>query len=678
MQNYHPILPSLPKESDGFRIFELLQPRINTSSEEIHGNFHSARLSSHVEYEALSYCWGDPTRKHSIQIDGKPFPVTDNLYYSLRHLRHQDQSRYLWIDAICIDQQDFDERSHQVGLMRYIYNEARHVVVWLGAEAGNSRAGMTLAEQLLRAYHQRESTRDSRMYQHLQDLGISAVYDLPEFYGGDRYRAFFQIFNRPWFERGWVIQEVATAKRVTVQCGSSVLGFEDLLLCLGYLNDMDMTSLIGQSNIVRLIRIGLTRQAFQRGQAQSLLVLLTRHSDIRTTDPRDRIYALSGMSLNTTIDQTTDERPGLDIKADYRADVEDVYRSFVVELITKTRSLDVLFTPRDPNCVSDLLLPSWVPDFTLPYHQIFLLGGPGSKSMAAGASKCHPSFDIVHDMTRNRNQHLLGVSGIIFDTVVAISDYWPFEPQEDIDDDDSEIASMASKLLSSCRIYLEIRWRYIQSHEVARLSPWPWRARPKLYVTGEPLEEALWAICIAGNTSQSSPAAAKSTRSLSYKSWRHDFRRYGLLRLLPFTALQYFFLIIGLVLKSLGLFLCGCCCLCCVPGYFRPKGHWHNLMTGLAGRRLLRTRSCWIGVAGGDLAIGDRLALLEGGGAVAVVRDTKSDLVKEGNNETVVADAEEGGDDGQRLWTLAGDAHVHGVMDGRLYKTERCRKIWLC
>ena len=126
-----------------------------------------------------------------------------SLYYALHHLRQPDQSRYLWIDAICINQEDLDERSQQVGLMRQIYSQASHVVVWLGPEADDSPVGMALAQNLCEAYHKRASAGDSRQYQHLQDGGLSAVYRLPAYRRGPDFPAFFTLFRRAWFKR-WV------------------------------------------------------------------------------------------------------------------------------------------------------------------------------------------------------------------------------------------------------------------------------------------------------------------------------------------------------------------------------------------------------------------------------------------------------------------------------------------
>lgn len=90
-------------------------------------------------YEALSYTWGSKHTTDTILLDGKPCLVTSNLNDALRRLRHPDESRILWVDAICINQQNDTERSQQVGLMRRIYSQASKVVIWLRSRKCDKR-----------------------------------------------------------------------------------------------------------------------------------------------------------------------------------------------------------------------------------------------------------------------------------------------------------------------------------------------------------------------------------------------------------------------------------------------------------------------------------------------------------------------------------------------------------
>ncbi|PVH80544.1 heterokaryon incompatibility, partial [Cadophora sp. DSE1049] len=83
-------------------------------------------------YDALSYTWGHAYINVESRCDGHIFRIRPHLRDALLRIRLSDQSTYLWADAICIDQSNVQERGHQVGIMRQIYQHAKQVVVWLG------------------------------------------------------------------------------------------------------------------------------------------------------------------------------------------------------------------------------------------------------------------------------------------------------------------------------------------------------------------------------------------------------------------------------------------------------------------------------------------------------------------------------------------------------------------
>ncbi|KAJ1714858.1 heterokaryon incompatibility protein-domain-containing protein [Aspergillus flavus] len=155
-------------------------------------------------YEALSYVWGIGGGPQSILIDGRAFRVTQNLHSVLLRLRNHSVVRLLWIDAICINQKDDREKSHQIQLMRTIYGEAWRVIVWLGEEADQSSEALEAI---------RKAAEDA------------SVDDLPKGYSRDRpdrekhLPSSLALVQRPWFQRIWVLQEVALARDIIIMCG---------------------------------------------------------------------------------------------------------------------------------------------------------------------------------------------------------------------------------------------------------------------------------------------------------------------------------------------------------------------------------------------------------------------------------------------------------------------------
>jgi hypothetical protein len=89
-------------------------------------------LNENSDYEALSYTWGSETPLKTISLNGHNFNIRENLDSALRHLRLKDKPRMMWVDAICINQRDNQEKAREVRRMRDIYSRAQNVVVWLG------------------------------------------------------------------------------------------------------------------------------------------------------------------------------------------------------------------------------------------------------------------------------------------------------------------------------------------------------------------------------------------------------------------------------------------------------------------------------------------------------------------------------------------------------------------
>jgi hypothetical protein len=119
----------LERESSEIRILTLLP---GSWDEEIHCRLRKASLDLNPEYEALSYAWGDLLHTKHIHLDGHTIEVTSNLEVALRYLRRPSEELSLWVDALCIDQSDDSEKSHQVALMDKVYKQCSQVYIWLG------------------------------------------------------------------------------------------------------------------------------------------------------------------------------------------------------------------------------------------------------------------------------------------------------------------------------------------------------------------------------------------------------------------------------------------------------------------------------------------------------------------------------------------------------------------
>jgi hypothetical protein len=116
---------------DGTRLV-ILEP-CATWGDVIHCRLVHVTFGQMPKYEAPSYTWGSEDSQNAIVIDGKTFLISDNLWEALVRLRKPCKERFLWIDAICINQDDIPERNQQLRIMPHIYSRAQMVLVWLGS-----------------------------------------------------------------------------------------------------------------------------------------------------------------------------------------------------------------------------------------------------------------------------------------------------------------------------------------------------------------------------------------------------------------------------------------------------------------------------------------------------------------------------------------------------------------
>jgi hypothetical protein len=116
-------------------------------------------------YETLSYVWGTDTGTHEILIHNggneRAVKLTSNLYEALIQLRLPDKSRTIWADQICIDQENLQERSHQVQFMNRLYRRAGHVLVWLGLDTeGNAHSAFKFIITLDQIFHNTDKSME--------------------------------------------------------------------------------------------------------------------------------------------------------------------------------------------------------------------------------------------------------------------------------------------------------------------------------------------------------------------------------------------------------------------------------------------------------------------------------------------------------------------------------------
>lgn len=254
-------------------------------------------LDQAPEYEAISYTWGDNSRTQEILIDGCRFKITQNAYDSLYNRSFYARTVRVWIDSICIDQEDPIEKAKLVRLMTKIYKQASQVIVFLG----NRPDAHMINDVLVELNRRRKWYDDSVLGEELH-----REYILQE--ASPRWQPFLNFLDQPWFGRILVLQEVAVAKTVHAIYGNRYIDWETLVEVLRtFISEIsaDCQSLLYSaenynsrqvSNAPAYASIMTTiNQLLQEGESLALIFLQLTHS-FKATDPRDKLFALMGMS----------------------------------------------------------------------------------------------------------------------------------------------------------------------------------------------------------------------------------------------------------------------------------------------------------------------------------------------------------------------------------------------
>ncbi len=340
----------------------------------------NVQLSWRTKYEALSYAWGDASITRPLACSGRSIDVAASLHDALTDLRLPQSRRYLWVDAVCINQADNEEKAKQIMLMRHIYSAARRVLIYLGkmdpSVDGALRDLARLDWAFLPLHIRRFCSREGM---------AGLITRLPEMKPIEDdafdWAPVISLLQRPWFQRTWVIQEAVLAKRALVICGDQSVAWavlERVALSInayhGFVKSVPGYDKIDRAmHAVNLVR-SARRDAYRstpvpwllllhppslrsRREYSKLLDLVQETRVFGCTDPRDKIYGMLGITREDT-------RSGY-LVPDYRNSPGQVYWKFVLWEILHNRSLRVLSLTSDKaSGGAEFASPSWVPDFT--------------------------------------------------------------------------------------------------------------------------------------------------------------------------------------------------------------------------------------------------------------------------------------------------------------------------
>ncbi|KAI0892970.1 HET-domain-containing protein [Annulohypoxylon nitens] len=301
------------------------------------------------EYFALSYCWGDDTHKSSIEVNGETIHVTKNLAAALRYSDFHPGT-LIWADAICINQQDVNEKAHQIRLMGLIYSKAQATAVWLGDEEKDTRYARTFLEEV-------EPDDQDGLGSISGDKFTTALSNTP--HPIRSLRGLHELLTRPYWERVWIIQEIAKARTVYVRCGSLCFNLGSVIASTEHMDDLPQRSriLISAIHEFRLQE----SEARRGGLRMSLLQALIKSRHSLATNPRDKVYALLNLA-----------RDGNDLvpTPTYTEPVEEVFRELTMTFFQSPHPMEaMILSSRAPLNAKSEAQPLWAVDWSdLAFH----------------------------------------------------------------------------------------------------------------------------------------------------------------------------------------------------------------------------------------------------------------------------------------------------------------------
>lgn len=444
-----------------------------------------------VTYQAISYTWGTEEPTCSISLNGYVFKVRPNVYELLNNRRSWTNTPVLWIDSICINQEDTSERNSQVPLMKEIYERATDVLIWLGTA---SDAGLAV-RQIATLYLQTNAVDHTASL----DGTIRKLWDRQKRsrFNDASLRALAEMFSHNYWERTWIVQEIAAAARLSVCYGGYSVSWESYQRVVNFFADSTRgeamlllaspasvgSSLSGLINVPGMERM---RRAYARGERRRLDTLLRAHIKYKAKDPRDKIYALQGISRDPQA-----------VVVDYDREVGDVYLDAACYLLKQETLVDTLqyagigWNPVALDPPGPITTPSWVPNWSQPRTL---------ESLAcSGANYKTSSWDRASIALYPDN--IISPLGVIIDELVDFTA--PFSP--------STTAPAESRLIAGEDFYRRATQLYFEAVQLAKekgADPYPY--------TSQPLSEAIWRTLVCDRKGQVHPAPASVQADLEF------------------------------------------------------------------------------------------------------------------------------------------------------------------
>lgn len=366
-------------------------------------------------FDAISWCWGDTgaLKVKKINIKGCVLSVSESAYEVLLELCIAQNKRRVWIDAVCINQDDMAERSQQVAMMSSIYERSAMTLVWLGKDNGTAERSMQMMMEI--ANWRQIRLGCNQQYGEFWDESTADPF--PPNIDWD---AVGSLFSAPWFTRLWVIQEVVLSKHVHVFWGKYQMCWRHLVQTAHYTNHNLSDEILGpgsQCGISNTVIIGKIQDRLHP------LFVLASNPRLGATEPRDRVFALYGLLRDDLLGETQVELRKA-FSPYYSLPLEKIYTNATKAAMCSPAGLYLLLKAqclvnRPGWAHSDTGFPSWVPKYHFVQDE-----ARGSYKPLLHLIERHSKRDAMKVDT-DTPPNILRIAGVVVDTISEVCEQLP-------------------------------------------------------------------------------------------------------------------------------------------------------------------------------------------------------------------------------------------------------------
>ncbi|KAK4611947.1 Heterokaryon incompatibility protein 6, OR allele [Fulvia fulva] len=388
--------------------------RVKLSTHTVQDSVMSGRSnaqSATVQWEALSYTWGDMQKSHTITLEQADsslacFELGSNLYAALRHLRYPGSDRQLWIDAICMDQSATEqaeaERNWQIPAMLEIYSMAAKVIIWLGEEENDSAFAMQFLQQLGEGFDFNWSTYEMTGNDKLQPGVVKFLHNYEQYFahGMRQYEAVCALLEREWFTRVWTRQEAfASNDDSVIACGTLSMPLHDFRNAMQILGERGLDVRDAKHDL-HSTRLGLAITILDKATAP-ILETIDRVRGSNCKFDVDKVYGSLGM-----IKMTAGPEFAASITLGHKNPMS-LYSEFFRKYTMRYNRLNLL-DAAGLYQRSAMNGPSWMPDWTTRSNRLLPTSSETAVSHAMVSGATFEDDDVLR------------VHGVVADKIVEV------------------------------------------------------------------------------------------------------------------------------------------------------------------------------------------------------------------------------------------------------------------